>query len=157
MACAESCTGGMVASALTSIPGSSVWFECGFTCYSNQAKERILGVSNALLRDKGAVSTEVALAMVAGIFQHTPVQVAVATTGIAGPSGGSVQKPVGLVCFAWGQRKGNSPAPDSDLLMATEVQHFTGNRSSVRRAATKYAIQGLIQRLPISAEDIGIW
>ena len=102
LATAESCTGGMIAAACTDLSGSSQWFERGFVSYSNEAKQDMLGVPGAVLARHGAVSEEVAQAMVLGALNHSKAQVAVAVTGIAGPTGGSPSKPVGTVCFAWG-------------------------------------------------------
>ncbi|WP_018408266.1 CinA family protein [Methylocystis rosea] len=106
LACAESCTGGLVAAALTEIPGSSDVFERGFVTYSNEAKRDMLGVADALLKAHGAVSAEVARAMALGAVDHSLADVAVAVTGVAGPGGGSAEKPVGLVHFACARRDG---------------------------------------------------
>lgn len=138
---AESCTGGLISSLITEIPGSSLWFERGFVTYSNLAKEEMLGVSPALISQFGAVSEEVALAMAAGALQHSEGQVALAVTGIAGPDGGSVEKPVGTVCFGWARRE---CAPVS-LKM-----HFQGNRQEVRHAACERAMLGVLEILKAS-------
>jgi nicotinamide-nucleotide amidase len=106
LATAESCTGGLVAAALTEIAGSSDVVECGFVVYSNAAKQAMLGVPAATLKRYGAVSAETALAMAAGALKHSPVDLAVAITGIAGPGGGTAQKPVGLVHFGAASRDG---------------------------------------------------
>ena len=98
---AESCTGGMISAGCTDLAGSSQWFERGFVSYSNEAKQAMLGVPNALLVAHGAVSEAVAQAMALGALNHSQAQVSLAVTGIAGPTGGSAQKPVGTVCFAW--------------------------------------------------------
>lgn len=132
LATAESCTGGMVAAALTAIAGSSDVVERGFVTYSNQAKTELLGVPAALIETHGAVSAETAAAMAAGALARAPVDLAVSITGIAGPGGGSPEKPVGLVYFGMA-RKGGKPA--------TERQIFTGDRSAIRRAATLRALQ----------------
>jgi nicotinamide-nucleotide amidase len=129
---AESCTGGLVAAACTSIAGSSDWFERGYVTYSNEAKSESLGVPAELIKRHGAVSREVAMAMVMGAMQRSGAQVGVATTGIAGPSGGSPRKPVGTVWFAW--------ARGQDFVEA-ECRHFHGDRTQVRAAATRHALQ----------------
>ena len=138
MAAAESCTGGLIAGACTDRAGSSDWFECGFVTYSNAAKTDLLGVPADLIAAHGAVSEPVARAMAAGALAHAPVQVAVAVTGVAGPSGGSADKPVGTVWFGWA-------TPDG---VATEHQRFSGDRAAVRRATVAHALAGLLQRLP---------
>jgi nicotinamide-nucleotide amidase len=132
---AESCTGGMVASACTSIAGSSDWFERGFVTYSNEAKAEQLGVPGALIARHGAVSGEVAMAMALGALQHSRAQVSVAITGIAGPGGGTEAKPVGTVWFGF--------ATGRDFVR-TEVKRFRGDRSAVRSSATKHALQGVL-------------
>lgn len=134
---AESCTGGMVASACTDLAGSSAWFERGFVTYSNASKSELLGVPTELVAQRGAVSEEVARAMALGALQHSRAQVAIATTGIAGPGGGSVEKPVGTVWFAWAWPYG----------VYTASGHFSGERSAVRRAATQYCGQQLVALL----------
>src|SRR6187402_2180212 len=122
LATAESCTGGLIASLCTELPGSSAWLERGFVTYSNAAKAEMLGVDPALIETHGAVSEEVARAMAAGAVEHSHAQVALAVTGIAGPTGGSASKPVGTVWFAWATPSG----------LHSEVQHFPGDRSAVR-------------------------
>lgn len=131
---AESCTGGLVAAAITDIPGSSAIFERGFVVYANEAKVSNLGVAPTLLRRLGAVSGEVAQAMAAGALQHSSCDLSVAITGIAGPSGGSEGKPVGLVYVATALR-GRAP----------EVQEFKfdGDRTAVRRQAVQAALNML--------------
>lgn len=138
MATAESCTGGMIAAACTDLAGSSVWFERGLVTYSNAAKQTLLGVPQAVLEAHGAVSEATALAMAAGAFTHSPAQVSVAVTGIAGPGGGSLEKPVGTVWMAW------------CILGQTQAQgfHFTGDRHAIRLATAQHALAGLLQRLP---------
>ena len=106
VATAESCTGGLVAAALTEIPGSSDVVECGFVVYSSEAKQAMLGVPVATLRRHGAVSAETAMAMSAGALERSPADLAIAITGVAGPGGGTAQKPVGLVHFAAASRDG---------------------------------------------------
>jgi len=137
MATAESCTGGLIAGACTDRAGSSDWFERGFVTYSNAAKTDLLGVPADLIAAHGAVSEPVARAMAAGARAHAPVQVAVAVTGVAGPSGGSADKPVGTVWFGWATPQG----------VFTERQRFDGDRAAVRRATVAHALAGLLQRL----------
>ncbi len=138
-ATAESCTGGWVAQVLTSLPGSSDWFDCGFVSYSNAAKTRLLGVEQALIDRYGAVSEEVARAMAAGAVEHSDAQVAMAVTGIAGPDGGTVEKPVGTVGFGW-------VVPDATDA-SSEMRRFDGDREAVRRSSVHHALKGLIARL----------
>lgn len=138
MVSAESCTGGMIAAAMTDIAGSSGWFERGYVTYSNEAKSSALGVASALIARHGAVSEPVAAAMVDGALTAAGVQVAVSVTGIAGPGGGSAQKPVGTVCFGW--RRGTQAA-------ITETRYFDGDRAAVRRQAAAYAMQGALRLL----------
>ncbi len=135
LATAESCTGGMVAAACTSLPGSSDWFERGFVTYSNAAKSELLGVPAALIEQHGAVSIAVAQAMAEGCLRHSRAQISVAVTGIAGPGGGSVAKPVGTVCFAWAWPGG----------IMTEQKCFAGARDPVRRASTDFALEQLLR------------
>ncbi|NBT29070.1 MAG: CinA family protein [Gammaproteobacteria bacterium] len=138
MATVESCTGGWIAQSLTSLSGSSDWFDCGLVTYSNCAKERFAGVSQELIAAHGAVSAEVALAMAAGTRSRIDVEVAVAVTGIAGPSGGSEQKPVGTVYIAW-EIAGRDPL--------VERFHFHGDREAIRRQSVATAIEELINCL----------
>ena len=137
MATAESCTGGLIAAACTEISGSSDWFERGFVTYSNAAKSALLGVPAALIDAHGAVSAPVALAMAEGALARAPVQWAVAVTGVAGPTGGSPEKPVGMVWFGWATPKGSW----------TECQHFPGDRAAVRQATVSHALARLLQRI----------
>jgi nicotinamide-nucleotide amidase len=139
VATAESCTGGLIAGACTDIAGSSDWFERGFVSYSNAAKMALLGVPAALLDAHGAVSEPVARAMAAGVLAHAPVALSVAVTGVAGPGGGSADKPVGLVWLAWAWR-------DAAGLVTTQTlrQQFAGDRLAVRQAAVTAALQGLL-------------
>jgi nicotinamide-nucleotide amidase len=137
LATAESCTGGLVAAACTGLPGSSLWFERGFVTYSNAAKTELLGVPAALIGRWGAVSREVALAMASGAIQRSQAQVAVAVTGVAGPGGGTAEKPVGTVWLAW-QVNGVTQA---------ECHRFAGDRAAVREASVHQALHGLYQRL----------
>src|SRR5215472_12728911 len=138
LAAAESCTGGWIAKALTDVAGSSDWFDRGFTVYSNNAKEAMLGVRPETLKEHGAVSEAVAREMAAGAVAHSEAGVAVAVTGIAGPSGGSSTKPVGTVWIAWAW-------PDG----AVTVSHFQfpGDREGVRRASVQAALLGLKEGL----------
>ena len=135
MGTAESCTGGLIAAACTELAGSSVWFERGFVTYSNEAKVELLGVDAALIAAHGAVSEQVARAMAEGALMRTGVDVAVAVTGIAGPSGGSADKPVGTVWLAWAQRNGPTRA---------ECQLFDGDRARVRELTCLSALKGLL-------------
>ena len=139
--CAESCTGGLVAAAVTSLAGSSGWFERALVTYSNAAKRELLGVPPDLLERDGAVSESVALAMARGVLERAPVQAALAITGIAGPGGGSADKPVGLVWFAWGLR-----TPQCLQLQAQGL-HWPGDRQAVRMAAARHALLGLRERV----------
>ena len=134
LATAESCTGGMIAATCTDLAGSSAWFERGFVTYSNAAKTDMLGVPAALIDEHGAVSEPVARAMAIGALKHSAAQVSLAVTGIAGPSGGSTDKPVGTVWFAWALAQG----------VRSEVRRFDGDRAAVRQATVLHALQGLI-------------
>jgi nicotinamide-nucleotide amidase len=133
LATAESCTGGLIAGACTDLAGSSDWFERGFVTYSNQAKTEMLGVDAQLIDTHGAVSEPVARAMAQGALQHSRAQVSVAVTGVAGPGGGSTDKPVGTVWFAWALPWG----------VTSEVQHFAGDRAAVRAATVAHALHRL--------------
>lgn len=132
---AESCTGGMLASYLTEMPGSSLWFERGFITYSNLAKQEMLSVPKILLNTYGAVSEPVVAAMAIGALEHSAAQCAVSITGIAGPQGGSIQKPVGTVCFGWAI-KGMSTAK-------TLTKQFSGDRYVIRLEACQEALLGI--------------
>ncbi|HET9651708.1 MAG TPA: nicotinamide-nucleotide amidase [Usitatibacter sp.] len=138
VATAESCTGGGVAEAITAISGSSEWFDRGFVTYSNEAKQDLLGVSIATLRIYGAVSEEVAREMAAGALAASHAQASVAVTGIAGPGGGSAEKPVGTVWFAW--------ASDDGAIHA-ERHRFKGGRAAVRRQSVQVALEGLLDQV----------
>jgi nicotinamide-nucleotide amidase len=145
LATAESCTGGMVAARCTDLAGSSQWFERGFVTYSNEAKHELLGVDMALIKTHGAVSEEVARAMALGALRHSRAQVSVAITGVAGPAGGSPDKPVGTVWFAWAAPSDSGPTVGSDTaFVKAEVCHFEGDRAAVRQASLQHAIQGLL-------------
>jgi nicotinamide-nucleotide amidase len=144
IASAESCTGGLLAAHLTSLAGSSDWFERGFITYSNQAKEESIGVSKELIEQYGAVSEEAAKAMAKGALNHSLAQVSVAITGIAGPGGGGANKPVGMICFAWGVRV------DDQIQTRAQTKHFSGDRQSIREQACVYAIESLLMQLTAS-------
>ncbi|MGK0296640.1 MAG: nicotinamide-nucleotide amidase [Gammaproteobacteria bacterium] len=131
---AESCTGGGIANAMTSLPGSSAWFERGYVAYSNEAKKENLSVTDETLIKFGAVSIETAIAMADGALVNSHAEVSVAVTGIAGPDGGTEDKPVGTVCFAWAAQ-GSSPISTSTV--------FSGDRESIREQAILMALQGL--------------
>ena len=134
---AESCTGGLIAGACTEVSGSSDWFERGFVTYSNAAKTELLGVPAAMIVVHGAVSEAVACAMAAGALARSQAQCAVAVTGVAGPTGGSPDKPVGTVWLAWA-------TPDG---VQAEHHRFPGDRAAVRLATVQRALAGLLQRL----------
>jgi len=141
LALAESCTGGMVAQSVTAIAGSSAWFDRGFVTYSNAAKSEMLGVSNTLINEFGAVSEPVAEAMALGALQHSQAQLSAAITGIAGPGGGSPHKPVGTVCFAWAYCA-NDGAPET---IVVETRYFEGDRADIREQAASYLLAGLLK------------
>jgi nicotinamide-nucleotide amidase len=134
---AESCTGGWVAQAITSVPGSSAWFERGFVTYSNEAKVEMLGVERSTLERCGAVSEEIARQMVLGALRHSRASVALAVTGVAGPGGGTAAKPVGLVCFAWA----------TEGAVRSESRRYSGDRESVRRQSVERALEGMLEML----------
>lgn len=134
---AESCTGGGVAHAVTAIAGSSEWFDCGFITYSNHAKTELLDIPAALIDQHGAVSEEVAAAMAEGARANSQGDVALSTTGIAGPGGAVPGKPVGTVCFAW-SKSGRTH---------TERLQFAGDREEVRQRAVQHALRGLLRFL----------
>jgi nicotinamide-nucleotide amidase len=135
IATAESCTGGLVAAALTELPGSSLWFDRGFVTYSNLAKEEMLTVTKELLELNGAVSEPIVRAMALGALQHSTADVSLAVTGIAGPSGGSGAKPVGTVWFAWAKR---------NAAIQSECCHFPQvSREEIRRLSCIHALKGM--------------
>jgi nicotinamide-nucleotide amidase len=140
LATAESCTGGMIAAACTDLSGSSSWFERGFVTYSNAAKSEMLGVDAALIAQHGAVSEVVARAMAFGAVRHSQAQVSVAVTGVAGPTGGSAEKPVGTVWFGF----------QVDGQLTSETRRFDGDRAAVRTATVRHALQRLVQLLASS-------
>ena len=142
VATAESCTGGWIAKSITDIPGSSAVFGYGVVSYSNGAKESILGVKNATLEDHGAVSECVVEEMVDGVLHLSGADIAVAVSGVAGPDGGTEDKPVGTVWFAWAVRDG------ADALIDTSCEHFSGDRELVRELTVAHALQGLLERIP---------
>ena len=142
LAVAESCTGGLLAANLTDLAGSSQWFERGYVTYSNAAKTACLQVSPMLIEAEGAVSEAVASAMVLGAQLSSGVTAAISITGIAGPSGGTTEKPVGTVCFGWALERG-----DASNQITTTAAHFVGDRQSVRQQAVVFALRGLLQSI----------
>ena len=143
LATAESCTGGLIAASCTELAGSSAWFERGFVTYSNEAKTELLGVPAELIARHGAVSEEVARAMAAGALARSRADLAVAVTGIAGPTGGTEAKPVGTVWLAWAER---GDAQHAGAVHA-EKMWFPGDRRAVRGATVAHALAGLRNRL----------
>lgn len=139
LATAESCTGGWIAKVVTDIPGSSAWLERGFVTYSNQSKQELLGVSANTLARTGAVSVETVTEMALGALANSRADLAVAVTGIAGPGGGSEEKPVGTVVFAW-VRRGEEPL--------TQRVQFAGERDEVRHQSVRLALERLLELLP---------
>jgi nicotinamide-nucleotide amidase len=137
LAAAESCTGGWAAQVVTSVAGSSAWFERGFVTYSNDAKREMLGVRPETLAAHGAVSEETAREMARGALARSKASLALAITGVAGPGGGSADKPVGMVCFAWA-------SPDR---VHSETRHFSGDRKSVREQSVARALEGVLEHL----------
>ena len=137
LATAESCTGGGIAHAITEIAGSSEWFDCGFVTYSNASKNELLDISEALIAQHGAVSEEIAGAMAEGAVANSSSDVAVSTTGIAGPGGAVPGKPVGTVCFGW--RVGDKTY--------TERLVFKGDRQEVRAQTVEHSLKGLLKLL----------
>jgi nicotinamide-nucleotide amidase len=133
-ATAESCTGGLVAGAITDVAGSSGWFERGFVTYSNEAKQELLGVPEATLRAHGAVSEATARAMAEGALGRSRARFVVAITGVAGPGGGTPDKPVGMVCLAWAGPAG----------VVVTTRRFPGDRAAVRQASVVAALEGLL-------------
>lgn len=141
MATAESCTGGMIAATCTGLAGSSNWFERGFVTYSNAAKTELLGVDETLIEQYGAVSEPVARAMALGAIAHSKAQVSVAVTGVAGPGGGSADKPVGTVWLGWSVAG----------LVTSECMLFEGDRAAVRAATVRHALYRLVSLLAVPA------
>ena len=138
MTTAESCTGGWIAEAITMVPGSSAWFERGFVTYTYISKREMLGVGGDTLEAHGAVSEEVVREMAEGAIARSHAQVSVAVSGVAGPGGGSPEKPVGTVCFAWSGKKGS---------MGSTVRRLRGSRATIRRQSVALALEGLLRRL----------
>lgn len=143
LATAESCTGGLIAAACTDRAGSSEWFERGFVCYSNEAKTEMLGVDADLIARHGAVSQVVARALAHGAVRHSRARVSVAVTGIAGPTGGSADKPVGTVWFGF----------MVDGMLTSERQHFDGDRAAVRAATVQHALTRLLALVAATPAD----
>ena len=137
-ATAESCTGGWIAEAITMVPGSSEWFERGFVTYTYISKREMLGVTSQTLEQHGAVSEQCVREMVLGALERSHAQIAAAVSGTAGPSGGTAEKPVGTVCFAWASKPGQARA---------ETRRFDGDRESVRRQSVAHALQGMLDLL----------
>jgi nicotinamide-nucleotide amidase len=142
LAVAESCTGGLLAASLTDLAGSSQWFERGYVTYSNAAKAACLEVSPLLIEAEGAVSEAVASAMALGAQITSGVTAAISITGIAGPSGGTPEKPVGTVCFGWAIERA-----DASNRITTTTAHFLGDRQSIRQQAVLFALRGLLQAI----------
>ncbi len=142
---AESCTGGWAAQIVTHTAGSSGWFDRGFVTYANEAKVEMLGVSPQTLIDHGAVSLETAAEMAAGALARSNAGIALAITGVAGPSGGSADKPVGTVCFAW-CRRGQAPI--------AERRHFAGDRESIRRQSAIHGLDGVLRLLAPNGDKL---
>ncbi|MFT0850190.1 nicotinamide-nucleotide amidohydrolase family protein [Achromobacter sp. F4_2707] len=143
--CAESCTGGLLAAAMTDIPGSSQWFDRGIVSYSNAAKEDLLDVHADTLERFGAVSEETAMEMAAGVLANAPLShMAISTTGIAGPDGATPGKPVGMVCFGFATRAGQG------VVTRAETRVFQGDRQAVRTAAVKFALSTALGFTPSS-------
>lgn len=143
IATAESCTGGGVAAAITATPGSSAWFEYGIVSYANTAKEKLLGVSSATLEREGAVSEAVVIEMARGVLALAGADIAVAISGIAGPGGGSPEKPVGTVWFGWVMATGD---------VKTELKSFDGGRAEVQRQAVVFALEWTFKLLERGAQ-----
>lgn len=135
VATAESCTGGGVAAAITAVAGSSAWFEYGIVSYANTAKQKLLGVSSAVLEQQGAVSEAVVIDMARGALALSAANIAVAISGVAGPAGGSPEKPVGTVWFAWVLATGE---------IKTELKHFVGDRQAIQRQAVIVALEEIL-------------
>jgi nicotinamide-nucleotide amidase len=142
VATAESCTGGLVAGAITTIAGSSDWFDRGLVTYSNAAKRELLGVPQSVLDAYGAVSEPTAIAMAEGALQRSDGALTVAVTGIAGPGGGTAEKPVGMVCFAWARKGGAT---------ISRTHYLSGNRTDVRQTSVAIALRGLIDVVEASS------
>ncbi|MBT5862752.1 MAG: CinA family protein [Gammaproteobacteria bacterium] len=141
VATAESCTGGWIGKAITDIPGSSAVFGYGVVSYANGAKELIIGVQNVSLEKHGSVSAQVVGEMAKGTLRLSGADIAVAVSGVAGPSGGTKEKPIGTVWFGWAVRDG------SNALVDTRCEYFTGDRELIREASVAYALQGVRERI----------
>jgi len=139
LATAESCTGGWVAQAVTAVPGSSGWFDCGFVSYSNRAKQKMLGVDLDVLEKSGAVSEPVVAQMAEGALRNSEADIAVAISGIAGPEGGTEDRPVGTVWLAWAIT--GQPT-------VTCLSFFNGDRDEIRQQAVEQALEGILAYLP---------
>ena len=137
LATAESCTGGWVSMLVTAITGSSAWFDRGFVSYSNEAKQEMLAVDKQIIEIHGAVSEETARSMVQGAIENSNAQVGLSITGIGGPGGGTIDKPVGTVCFGW----------MVDGQCDTETCHFSGDRNQVREQSVRHVLTTLLDRL----------
>jgi len=140
---AESCTGGWIAKSMTDLPGSSAWLEYGFTAYGNNAKTDLLGVPLGQVEAFGAVSKEVAEAMALGALRRSGADIAVAVTGIAGPDGGTAEKPVGTVWFAWALKESTNATRDGAVLSQRDL--FSGDRNEVRAKTVQAALEGLLK------------
>ena len=138
LATAESCTGGWIAKCVTDVPGSSEWFDCSFITYTNKAKQQMLGVPELLLADYGAVSEQVVKVMAAGALERSDATIAVSVSGIAGPDGGSSEKPVGTVWVSWKVKESGAIA---------ERFEFNGERDAIRKQAVEVALKGIISRV----------
>lgn len=149
LACAESCTGGLIASTCTAISGSSDWFECSFVTYQSAAKRRVLGVADETLRHFSAVSEPTAKEMAIGALRHCDARVAVSVTGIAGPTGGDVTHPVGTVWFAWAMQ-----GPNGIQVVQTAHYDFHGNRDQIRRCAVAAALAGVLASLTAGGSSL---
>ncbi|MFH1493324.1 MAG: nicotinamide-nucleotide amidase [Pseudomonadota bacterium] len=140
LATAESCTGGWVGEAVTAVPGSSVWYDRGFITYTNASKQEMLGVQAETLAQHGAVSEETVREMAAGVLRHSQAHISLSISGIAGPTGGSPDKPVGTVCFAWCIKNGP---------LKSERRIFAGDRHAVRQQAVSHALRGVLALLQL--------
>jgi nicotinamide-nucleotide amidase len=138
LASAESCTGGWVGEVVTSVPGSSHWYDRGFITYTNESKQEMLGVSAQTLSEFGAVSEQTVREMAAGALKHSRAHITLAISGIAGPGGGTPDKPVGTVCMAWATRNGAG---------LSQTLYFQGDRTAVRRQAVAAALQGVLRMI----------
>lgn len=147
IALAESCTGGMIGASMTDLAGSSDWFERGYITYSNQAKITDIDVPEDLIKQYGAVSTQVASAMALGTLKKSGSNCSLSVTGVAGPSGGSIEKPVGFVCFAWAWQENNGPQCISESVQLIDISCVinTNTRKIVREHATQHALNRALE------------